>query len=114
LESISKLADRFAIGGAPGATFQVADRACAQPGPLGQSFLREASCHSVSAKQIRERCGRNVVHHALLARSPRSVLHGSDDRYPAYHGGPRFTDHTLRIDLKCVGELREVLMAAAE
>jgi hypothetical protein len=112
LERISEKADRFAVWGASGAPFQVADRACAQPGPLGQCFLRETSCYPVSAKQGRERCGGNVVHHALLARSSRAALHGSDECYPAYHGRLRLTHHTLRIGLECVGELREVLMAA--
>jgi hypothetical protein len=112
LESISEKADRFAVWGAPSATFQIADRACAQAGSLGQSLLRETSCYSMSANQGRERCGRNVVHYALLARSSTAVLHGADDRCPAYHGGSHLMAHTLRIGLECVGELREVLVAA--
>src|SRR5687767_507039 len=101
-ESISEKANRFAVRGAPSTPFQVADRACAQPSPLGQGFLREAGCYSVSAKQSRERCGRNVVHHALLARTSGVVLPDADDRSPAYHGGPHLTDHTLRIGRECV------------
>jgi hypothetical protein len=54
VKSISEKANRLAVRDAPSTPFQVADRACAQPSPLGQAFLREASCYSVSAKQSRE------------------------------------------------------------
>jgi hypothetical protein len=66
LEGIREEVDRLPVRGAPRPALQVADRAHAQAGPLGQRFLGEADREPVVAEEDRER---GVVHHAFLALS---------------------------------------------
>ena len=65
LKSIGEEANRAEMGGTAYTSFQIADAAQAQPGALGQLFLRERGRGSQMSQQISERRG-HAAHDAPL------------------------------------------------